>query len=127
MIDRAPIENQMTIFEVVQESLIGTNHELVVLTKMIDWGTVESEIAECYCANNEHPIVPIGRMYDKKTRSDALNTLMAAAYIVRHWTNILASSLFVSCMLTLVKRLENVLYGNKKQSICRYQILAMVA
>ena len=68
------------------------------------------------------------RKYLKGTRGDAINMLMsAAAYNMRHWMDKHASSSFVSCLLTQVRRLENVLFGNEKQSACRYPILAVVA
>ena len=40
----------MSIFEVALESFIDMNHELVLLSKQIDWEAVESEFAEYYCA-----------------------------------------------------------------------------
>ena len=38
------------------------NHELVLLSKQIDWEEVESEFAEYYCADNGRPNVPIRTM-----------------------------------------------------------------
>ena len=68
------------------------------------------------------------RNYLKGTQGDAIITLMAAAaYNMRHWMNKHASSLFVSCLLTLVRWLEKVLFGNEKQSTCRYPTLVVVA
>lgn len=49
----------MSIFEVALESFIDMNHELVLLSKQIDWEAVESEFAEYYCADNGRPSVPI--------------------------------------------------------------------
>ena len=49
----------MSIFEVALESFIDMNHELVLLSKQIDWSEVESEFAEYYCADNDRPSVPI--------------------------------------------------------------------
>ena len=37
MIDKKPSEHQMSIFEVALESFIDMNHELVLLSKQIDW------------------------------------------------------------------------------------------
>ena len=62
MIGKTPKEHQMSIFEVALESFIDMNHELVLLSKQIDWEAVESEFAECYCADNGHPSVPIRTM-----------------------------------------------------------------
>ncbi len=64
----------------------------------------------------------------KGTLGDAINPLMAAAaYNMRHWMNKNASSSFVSWLLTLVRRLENVLFENENQYACRYSVLAGVA
>ena len=52
----------MSIFEVALESFIDMNHELVLLSKQIDWEAVESEFAEYYCADNGRPSVPIRKM-----------------------------------------------------------------
>ena len=38
------------------------NHELVLLSKQIDWEAMESEFAEYYCADNGRPSVPIRKM-----------------------------------------------------------------
>lgn len=68
------------------------------------------------------------RNYLKGTLGDAINTLMAAAaYNMRHWMNKNASSSFVSWLLALVRRLENVLFENENQYACRYSVLAGVA
>ena len=52
----------MSIFDVALESFIDMNHELVLLSKQIDWEEVESEFAEYYCADNGRPSVPIRKM-----------------------------------------------------------------
>ena len=52
----------MSIFDVALESFIDMNHELVLLSKQIDWAEVESEFAEYYCADNGRPSVPIRTM-----------------------------------------------------------------
>ena len=52
----------MSIFEVALESFIDMNHELVLLSKQIDWEAVESDFAEYYCADNGRPSVPIRKM-----------------------------------------------------------------
>jgi IS5 family transposase len=62
MIGKKPSEHQMSIFEVALESFIDMNHELVLLSKQIDWEEVESEFAEYYCADNGRPSVPIRTM-----------------------------------------------------------------
>ena len=120
----------MSIFEVALESFIDMNHELVLLSKQIDWEAVESEFAEYYCADNGRPSVPIRKMvgmmrnYLKGTLGGGtINTLMAAAaYNMRHWMNKHASYSFVSWLKTLVGRLENVIFGNENKSACRSQL-----
>ncbi len=62
MIGKKPAEHQMSIFEVALESFIDMNHELVLLSKQIDWEEVESEFAEYYCSDNGRPSVPIRTM-----------------------------------------------------------------
>ena len=52
MIGKTPKEYQMSIFEVALESFIDMNHELVLLSKQIDWDAVESEFAEYYCVDH---------------------------------------------------------------------------
>ena len=200
MIGKKPAEHQMSIFDVALESFIDMNHELVLLSKQIDWEAVESEFAEYYCADNGRPSVPIRTMvgmmllksiynlsdegvvarwlenpymqyftgekvfqkrppmnpidmtkfckragiepiighlksahrmmrnYLKGTLWDAINTMMAAAaYNMRHWKNKHALSSFVSWLLTLVRRLENVLFEKENQYAWKDSTLAMVA
>jgi len=68
------------------------------------------------------------RNYFKGTLGDAINTMMAAAaYNMRHWMNKHALSFFVSWLLTLVRRLENVLFENENQYAWKGSTLAMVA
>jgi len=62
MIGKTPTEHQMSIFEVALESFIDMNHELVLLSKQIDWAEVESDFAEYYCADNGRPSIPIRTM-----------------------------------------------------------------
>ena len=134
MIGKKPSEHQMSIFEVALESFIDMNHELVLLSKQIDWEEVESEFAEYYCADNGRPSFSIrtkeGMMRNslKGTLGDAINTMMAAAaYNMRHWMNKNALSSFVSWLLALAGRLENVLFENEKQCACLCPTLATVA
>ena len=68
------------------------------------------------------------RNYLKGTLGDAINTMMAAAaYNMRHWMNKHALSSFVSWLLMLVRRLENVLFENENQYAWKDSTLAMVA
>ena len=52
----------MSIFDVALESFIDMNHELVLLSKQIDWEAVESEFAEYYCTDNGRQSVLIRTM-----------------------------------------------------------------
>ena len=68
------------------------------------------------------------RNYLKGTLGDAINTMMAAAaYNMRHWMNKNALSSFVSWLLALAGRLENVLFENEKQCAWLCPTLATVA
>ena len=68
------------------------------------------------------------RNYLKGTLGDAINTMMAAAaFNMRHWMNKNALSSFVSWLLALAGRLENVLFENEKQCACLCPTLATVA
>lgn len=69
MIGKTPTEHQMTIFETALESFIDMSHELVLLSRRIDWSVVESEFSKYYCKDNGRPSVParkmVGLMYLK--------------------------------------------------------------
>ena len=68
------------------------------------------------------------RNYLKGTLGDAINTMMAAAaYNMRHWMNKNALSSFVSWLLALAGRLENVLFENENQYAWKDSTLATVA
>ena len=68
------------------------------------------------------------RNYLKGTLGYAINTMMAAAACnMRHWMNKHALSSFVSWLLTLVRRLENVLFENENQYAWKDSTLALVA
>ena len=67
------------------------------------------------------------RNYLKGTLGDAINTMMAAAaYNMRHWMNKNALSSFVSWLLALAGRLENVLF-DENQYAWKDSTLAKVA
>ena len=68
------------------------------------------------------------RNYVKGTLGDAINTMMAAAASnMRHWMNKHVLSSFVSWLLTLVRRQENVLFENENQYAWKDSTLATVA
>ena len=121
----------MSIFDVALESFIDMNHELVLLSKQIarltGYEPVEAlteKARKKFCKRAEiEPVIGhlksdhrMMRNYFKGTLGDAINTMMAAAaYNMRHWMNKHALSSFVSWLLTLVRRLENVLFENENQ------------
>ena len=140
----------MSIFEVALESFIDMNHELVLLSKQIDWGEIsiptsgsskqsyyeKRKARKKFCKRaGIEPVIGhlksdhrMMRYYLKGTLRDAINTMMAAAaYNMRHWMNKNALSSFVSWLLTLVRRLENVLFENENQYAWKDSTLATVA
>ena len=68
MIGKTPKEHQMSIFEVALESFIDMNHELVLLSKQIDWEAVESEFAEYYWTRSS---IPMGGFSSALSRTEA--------------------------------------------------------
>ena len=48
MVGKTPKEHQMSFFEVALESFIDMNHELVLLSKQIDWEAVQRFLREYY-------------------------------------------------------------------------------
>ena len=143
MIGKKPAEHQMSIFDVALESFIDMNHELVLLSKQIarltGYEPVEAlteKARKKFCKRaGIEPV--IGHLKSdhrmmrndlKGTLGDAINTMMAAAaYNMRHWMNKHALSSFVSWLLALAGRLENVLFENENQYAWKDSTLAMVA
>lgn len=133
----------MSIFEVALESFIGMNHELVLLSKQmarvtgydpVEALTEKARKKFCKRAGIE-PVIGhlksdhrMMRNYLKGTLGNAINTMMAAAaYNMRHWMNKHALSSFVSWLLALAGRLENVLFENENQCACRCTALTVIA
>ena len=115
MIGKKPAEHQMSIFEVALESFID-------MTKFCKRAGIEPVIGHL---KSDHRMM---RNYLKGTLGDAINTMMAAAaYNMRHWMNKNALSSFVSWLLALAGRLENVLFENEKQCACLCPTLVTVA
>ena len=73
----------MSIFEVALESFIDMNHELVLLSKQIDWAEVESDFAEYYCADNGRPSIPIRTMVGMMLLKNIYN--MSDEGVVARW------------------------------------------
>ena len=133
----------MSIFEVALKSFIDMNHELVLLSKQIarltGYEPIEALTEKawkkfCKRAGIE-PVIGhlksdhrMMRNYLKGSLGDAINTMMAAAaYNMRHWMNKNALSSFVSWLLALAGRLENVLFENENQYAWKDSTLATVA
>ena len=115
MIGKKSSEHQMSIFEVALESFID-------MTKFCKRAGIEPVSGHL---KSDHRMM---RNYLKGTLGDAINTLMAAAaYNMRHWMNKNALSSFVSWLLALDGRLENVILGNENKSVCLCPTLVTVA
>ncbi len=52
----------MRTLEVAKDRFRDMNHELVQLSKAIDWSEVESEFSWYYCSDDGRPGVPIRKM-----------------------------------------------------------------
>lgn len=55
-IDKTP---QLEMFKVPLKQFIKEDHELVLLSKKIDWGQLESSLGSYYCSDNGRPGIPI--------------------------------------------------------------------
>jgi len=55
-IDKNP---QLEMFKVPLKHFIKENHELVLLSRKINWGQLESDLGVFYCDNNGRPCIPI--------------------------------------------------------------------
>lgn len=74
-IDQTP---QLDMFRTPLKHFIKENHELVLLTKKVDWEPLEEEFSKFYCIDNGRPSVPIRtvagmlllkRMFDESDES----------------------------------------------------------
>jgi IS5 family transposase len=59
MIGKIEKNPQLEIFKVPLKQFIKENHELVLLSKKINWEQLESELGIYYCENNGRPCIPI--------------------------------------------------------------------
>ena len=59
MIGKIEKNPQLEMFKVPLKHFIKENHELVLLSKMINWEQLESELSIYYCENNGRPCIPI--------------------------------------------------------------------
>ena len=55
-IDKTP---QLEMFKTPLEHFIKENHQLVLLSKRIDWDSLEDNLSKYYCIDNGRPSVPI--------------------------------------------------------------------
>lgn len=74
-IDKTP---QLEIFKTPLKHFIKESHELVILSKKIDWSELESSLGAYYCSDNGRPAIPIRtivgvillrRMFDESDES----------------------------------------------------------
>jgi IS5 family transposase len=62
MLGKLPKESQRELFRPLLEDFIDMNHELVLLSKAIDWSYFEREFAQYYSEKKSRPSVPIRTM-----------------------------------------------------------------
>lgn len=55
-IDKTP---QLEMFKIPLEHFIKENHQLVLLSKKIDWDSLEDNLSKYYCIDNGRPCIPI--------------------------------------------------------------------
>lgn len=66
--------------------------------------------------------------YLRGTLGDTINTLLAAAaYNLRHWMNKLPHTSFFSCLLALIRWLENMIFENQQHYPRLRPVLATIA
>ena len=78
MIQKIEQTPQLDMFKTPLKHFIKESHQLVLLTKRIDWGSLEEQFSKFYCINNGRPAIPIRtlagilllkRMYDESDQS----------------------------------------------------------
>lgn len=62
MIGKTDKQPQLNIFKIPLTQFIDLNHELVLLSKKIDWDKVEEDFSEYYCLDNGRPSIPIRKI-----------------------------------------------------------------
>ena len=62
MIGKTNKQPQLNIFKIPLNQFIDPNHELVLLSKKIDWDKVERDFSEYYCVDNGRPSIPIRKI-----------------------------------------------------------------
>lgn len=78
MIGRIDKNPQLEMFKVPLKHFIKQGHELVLLSRKINWEQLESELSVYYCEDNGRPSIPIRtiagivllkRIYDQSDKS----------------------------------------------------------
>ena len=59
MVGKKEKNPQLNMFQVPLKQFINESHELVMLSKKIDWESIESDLSVYYCEDNGRPGVPI--------------------------------------------------------------------
>ena len=62
MIGKTDKKPQLNIFKIPLNQFIDPNHELVLLSKKIDWEKVEEDFSGYYCVDNGRPSIPIRKI-----------------------------------------------------------------
>ncbi len=62
MIGKTDKQPQLNIFKIPLNQFIDSSHELVLLSKKIDWEQVEVDFSEYYCIDNGRPSIPIRKI-----------------------------------------------------------------
>lgn len=62
MIGKTDKQPQLNIFKIPMNQFIDPKHELVLLSKKIDWEKVEEDFSEYYCVDNGRPSIPIRKI-----------------------------------------------------------------
>ena len=58
MIGKSDKQPQLNIFKIPLNQFIDPKHELVLLSKKVDWEKVEEDFSEYYCVDNGRPSIP---------------------------------------------------------------------
>ncbi len=58
-IDKTP---QLNMYQVPLKQFIRENHELVILSRKIDWDYLDNELSKYYCPDNGRPGIPIRKI-----------------------------------------------------------------
>jgi len=62
MIGKTDKQPQLNLFKIPLKQFIDPKHELVLLSKKVDWEKVEEDFSEYYCVDNGRPSIPIRKI-----------------------------------------------------------------